>query len=174
MNMHRDPNLGQTSGSYMHRAPICGSGGKDVELEEVDDDDSGSVEVRSQLDELDCSLPPPVKAQLGGSQLETLANSDLPCNLFASSRNFSEVPVVYALLWLLDSAAFKEVSKPGAEALINLSQNSELAAKNVSKGIIKTTMNILYKQEPSITRLLVMFLVNLTQLGIGIDSLLQV
>ncbi|GMP54111.1 hypothetical protein CsSME_00019373 [Camellia sinensis var. sinensis] len=60
-----------------------GGGGNDVELEEVDDDDGGSGEVRSQLGGLDCSLPPPIKAQLG------------------------EVPVVYALLWLLDSAAFK-------------------------------------------------------------------
>lgn len=76
-------------------------------MEEVDDDNSGSGEVRSQLGGLDCSLPPPIKAQLGGSQLETLANSDLPCDFVASSRHFSEVPVVYALLWLLDSAAFK-------------------------------------------------------------------
>ncbi|KAF5949345.1 hypothetical protein HYC85_011338 [Camellia sinensis] len=66
-----------------------------------------SGEVRSQLGGLDCSLPPPIKAQLGGSQLETLANSDLPCDFVASSRHFLEVPVVYALLWLLDSAAFK-------------------------------------------------------------------
>ncbi|CAL5336507.1 unnamed protein product [Camellia sinensis] len=76
-------------------------------MEEVDDDDGGSGEVRSQLGGLDCSLPPPIKAQLGGSQLETLANSDLPCDFVASSRHFLEVPVVYALLWLLDSAAFK-------------------------------------------------------------------
>ncbi|CAL5394093.1 unnamed protein product [Camellia sinensis] len=84
-----------------------GGGGNDVELEEVDDDDGGSGEVRSQLGGLDCSLPPPIKAQLGGSQLETLANSDLPCDFVASSRHFLEVPVGYALLWLLDSAAFK-------------------------------------------------------------------
>ncbi|CAL5407089.1 unnamed protein product [Camellia sinensis] len=87
-----------------------GGGGGGVEFEEVDDDDGGGGEVRSQLGELDCSLPPPIKAQLGGSQLETLANFDLPYDFVASSRHFSdliEVPVDYALLWPLDSAAFK-------------------------------------------------------------------
>ncbi|KAL6994439.1 hypothetical protein U1Q18_012541 [Sarracenia purpurea var. burkii] len=59
----------------------------------------------------------------------------------------------------------KEVSEPAAEVLINLFQNSEL---------IKTTMDILYKQETGITHLLVMFLVNLAQLDAGIDSLLQI
>lgn len=44
----------------------------------------------------------------------------------------------------------------------------------VTMGMINTTMDILYKQEAGITRLLVMFLVNLTQLDAGIDSLLQV
>ncbi|XP_059655864.1 uncharacterized protein LOC132302890 isoform X2 [Cornus florida] len=69
--------------------------------------------------------------------------------------------------------AFWEVSEPAAEALINLSQNSDSAAKMVDMGIIKTAMDLLYKQEPGITRLLVMLLVNLTQLDSGIDSLLQ-
>lgn len=68
----------------------------------------------------------------------------------------------------------KEVSEPAAEALVNLSQNSELAGKMVQMGMIKTAMDLLYKPDSSITRLLVMLLVNLTQLDYGISSLLQV
>ncbi|XP_044494549.1 protein HGH1 homolog [Mangifera indica] len=67
----------------------------------------------------------------------------------------------------------KEVSEPAAEALVNLSQNSQLAAKMVQMGMIKTIMDFLYKPDLSITRLLVMLLVNLTQLDDGITSLLQ-
>jgi hypothetical protein len=69
---------------------------------------------------------------------------------------------------------FQEVSEPAAEALINLSLNSNLAAKMVEMGMIKTAMDVLYKPDSSITRLLVMLLVNLTQLDSGIVSLLQV
>ncbi|KAJ6855640.1 hypothetical protein NC651_040322 [Populus alba x Populus x berolinensis] len=68
----------------------------------------------------------------------------------------------------------EEVSEPAAEALINLSLNSNLAAKMVEMGMIKTTMDVLYKPDSSITRLLVMLLVNLTQLDSGIVSLLQI
>ncbi|KAK3223059.1 hypothetical protein Dsin_010084 [Dipteronia sinensis] len=67
----------------------------------------------------------------------------------------------------------KEVSEPAAEALVNLSQNSELATKMVEMGMIKTVMDLLYKPDSSITQLLVMLLVNLTQLDEGISSLLQ-
>jgi hypothetical protein len=66
------------------------------------------------------------------------------------------------------------VSEPAAEALVNLSQNSDVAAKMVEIGMIKMAMEILYKPDSSITRLLVMLLVNLTQLDDGIASLLQV
>lgn len=69
---------------------------------------------------------------------------------------------------------FQEVSEPAAEALVNLSQNSQLAAKMVQMGMIKTVMDLLYKPDSSSTRLLVMLLVNLTQLDDGISSLLQV
>lgn len=69
---------------------------------------------------------------------------------------------------------FQEVSEPAAEALINLSLNSNLAAKMVEMGMIKTAMDVLYKPDSSVTRLLVMLLVNLTQLDSGIVSLLQV
>lgn len=87
-----------------------------------------------------------------------------------SLAKYSDIalPSLFRLL-----AEKKEVSEPAAEALINLSQDSELAAKMVSMGMISTTMGVLYKQEAGITRLLVMFLVNLTQLDAGIDSLLQ-
>lgn len=87
-----------------------------------------------------------------------------------SLAKYSDIalPSLFRLL-----AEKKEVSEPAAEALINLSQDSELAAKMVSMGMISMTMDVLYKQETGITRLLVMFLVNLTQLDAGIDSLLQ-
>jgi len=41
-------------------------------------------------------------------------------------------------------------------------------------GLIKVAMDMLYKPESCITRLLVMLLVNLTQLDDGVSSLLQV
>ncbi|XP_057748783.1 uncharacterized protein LOC130967788 [Arachis stenosperma] len=68
----------------------------------------------------------------------------------------------------------KEVSEPAAEALVNLSQDSNLAADMVRSGMVKTAMEVLYKPESSITRLLVMLLVNLTQLDAGSASLLQI
>lgn len=70
--------------------------------------------------------------------------------------------------------AIQEVSEPAVEALVNLSQNSDLASKMVSMGMVKAVMEIMYKLESSITKLLVMLLVNLTQLDTGITSLLQV
>ena len=68
----------------------------------------------------------------------------------------------------------QEVSEAAAEALVNLSQNSSLAEAMVGIGLVKTTMDVLYKPECSIARLLVMLLVNLTQLEAGAASLLQV
>ncbi|XP_074274575.1 uncharacterized protein LOC141598729 isoform X2 [Silene latifolia] len=68
----------------------------------------------------------------------------------------------------------KEVSEPAAESLINLSQNSDLAGEMISLGLVNTAMEILYKPECPIKRLLVMLLVNLTQLDAGISSLLQI
>ncbi|KAI3779223.1 hypothetical protein L2E82_08837 [Cichorium intybus] len=67
----------------------------------------------------------------------------------------------------------KEVSEAATEALVNLSQNSDLAAKMIELDIIKVIMDILYKQGCEITGLLVMLLVNLTQLDAGVESLLQ-
>lgn len=69
---------------------------------------------------------------------------------------------------------FQEVSEAAAEALVNLSQNSNLAAEMVRMRIVESTMDVLYKPECRVTRLLVMLLVNLTQLDAGTDSLLQV
>lgn len=70
-------------------------------------------------------------------------------------------------------SANKEISEPAAEALVNLSQDSVLVEKMVEMGMIKTAMDMLYKPESSIRQLLVMLLVNLTQLDAGITSLLQ-
>ncbi|XP_023901237.1 uncharacterized protein LOC112013075 isoform X1 [Quercus suber] len=67
----------------------------------------------------------------------------------------------------------KEVSEPAAEALVNLSQDTDLALKMVEMGMVKIAMEILYKPESGISKLLVMLLVNLTQLDAGIASLLQ-
>lgn len=67
----------------------------------------------------------------------------------------------------------KEVSEPAAEALVNLSQNSGIAAQMVDGGMIQTAVVMLYKQDSEITRLLVMLLVNLTQLDAGIECLIQ-
>ncbi|KAK4788531.1 hypothetical protein SAY86_019850 [Trapa natans] len=68
----------------------------------------------------------------------------------------------------------KGVSEPAAEALVNLSQNSNMAEKMVSLGVVKTTIDILYKPDSAIAKLLVMLLVNLTQTDAGIASLLQI
>lgn len=87
-----------------------------------------------------------------------------------SLANYSEI-LLPSLSRLLNEK--KEVSEPAGEALVNLSQNSELAGKMVAMGMIKTDMDILYKQESRLTQLLVMLLVNLTQLDAGIASLLQ-
>ncbi|KAJ6878043.1 hypothetical protein NC651_030706 [Populus alba x Populus x berolinensis] len=78
------------------------------------------------------------------------------------------------MMRLAKSYISREVSEPAAEALINLSLNSNLATKMVEMGMIKTAMDVLYKPDSSITRLLVMLLVNLTQLDSGIVSLLQI
>ncbi|XP_047964248.1 protein HGH1 homolog [Salvia hispanica] len=67
----------------------------------------------------------------------------------------------------------KEVSEPAAEALVNLSQVPDLAGKMVEMGIVKIVMDILYKIHCDIKHLLVMLIVNVTQLDAGIESLLQ-
>ncbi|GFZ00150.1 ARM repeat superfamily protein [Actinidia rufa] len=123
-------------------------------------------ELEELLDFLSSPLPPVKKAAVDIVRDLTGAEDGLQ-----SLAKYSDVALP-SLGHLL--AEKKEVSEPAAEALINLSQNSELATKLVSMGMIKATMDILYKQEAGITRLLVMFLINLTQLDAGIDSLLQI
>lgn len=76
--------------------------------------------------------------------------------------------------WWWWGVLFQEVSEAAAEALVNLSQNSNLAEEMVKLKLVETTMDVLYKPECCVTRLLVMLLVNLTQLDAGTDSLLQV
>ncbi|CAJ2645305.1 protein HGH1 homolog isoform X2 [Trifolium pratense] len=66
-----------------------------------------------------------------------------------------------------------KVSEAAAEALVNLSQNSNLAEEMVQLRLVETTMDVLYKPGCCVTRLLVMLLVNLTQLDAGTVSLLQ-
>lgn len=70
-----------------------------------------------------------------------------------------------------------DVAVPAAEALINLSQNPTLAEKLVSLGAVDAAMEVIYSKwgsDVKLSKLLVMFLVNLTQLDSGVSSLLQV
>lgn len=55
-----------------------------------------------------------------------------------------------------------------------MSQDSKLADEMVRLRLVETAMDVLYKPECCIIRLLVMLLVNLTQLDSGTASLLQV
>ncbi|KAF8390218.1 hypothetical protein HHK36_024741 [Tetracentron sinense] len=88
-----------------------------------------------------------------------------------SLSHYSEI-VLPSLSRLLGEK--KDISEPAIEALINLSQQSELSEKMIAIGMIRTAMEMLYKQDSAITRLLVMLLVNLTQLDAGIVSMLQI
>ncbi|MQL78949.1 hypothetical protein Taro_011396 [Colocasia esculenta] len=76
-----------------------------------------------------------------------------------------------------NSAAGEGVAGPAAEALVNLSQNAGVCEKLVSHGAVRTAVEVLYKQPQDgggIHRLLVMLLVNLTQVDSGVNALLQV
>ncbi|XP_031476630.1 uncharacterized protein LOC116248148 [Nymphaea colorata] len=68
----------------------------------------------------------------------------------------------------------KEVAEPAAEALVNMSQNSELSEKMVVAGMVGKAMEMLSRKDPSLSRLSVMLLANLTRLDAGISSLLQI
>ncbi|KAF5183572.1 Hgh1-like protein [Thalictrum thalictroides] len=67
----------------------------------------------------------------------------------------------------------KEISEPAAKALVNLSQKPDISKEMVEKGMTPIVMETLYRQDPDIIRLLVMLLVNLTQLEEGVMALLQ-
>lgn len=79
--------------------------------------------------------------------------------------------VIHSLSRLL--TAPKEVSEAAAEALVNLSQDSNLTDEMVRMKLVETAMDVLYKPDCCIIRLIVMLLVNLTQLDSGTASLLQ-
>ncbi|KAL6566471.1 hypothetical protein OROGR_002086 [Orobanche gracilis] len=119
-----------------------------------------ATELEELLDFLSSSSSPPcIVRDYAGSE----------DGLLSLGRYFSvAVPSLSRLL-----VEEKDVSEPAAEALVNLSQVSDLAEKMVEMGIIKTVMDIMYNQDCDITHLLVMLLVNLTQLDVGIESLLQ-
>ncbi|XP_020104292.1 protein HGH1 homolog [Ananas comosus] len=69
-----------------------------------------------------------------------------------------------------------ETAAAAAEALVNLSQDADLAAKLVSLGSVATAIDVLYKHpdHPALARGLVMLLTNLTQVESGIAALLQI
>ncbi|KAK8921156.1 hypothetical protein KSP39_PZI020215 [Platanthera zijinensis] len=99
-----------------------------------------------------------------------LTGSDGGIDILASLSDFSLPPLCLLLHEPL------EVSAPASEALINLSQNPSLAEKLVSLRAVDAAMEVIYKQGGSdsrLSRLIVMLLVNLTQLDSGIVSLLQ-
>ncbi|XP_078165008.1 ARM repeat superfamily protein [Carex rostrata] len=66
-----------------------------------------------------------------------------------------------------------DISSASADALINLSQVSDLASKLVSLGIVGASMEVMHKRT-ELSRKLVMLLVNLTQVEVGVSALLQV
>lgn len=66
-----------------------------------------------------------------------------------------------------------DISSASADALINLSQVSDLASKLVSLGIVGASMEVMHKRT-ELSQKLVMLLVNLTQVEAGVSALLQV
>ncbi|KAF3326382.1 FAM203 family protein [Carex littledalei] len=66
-----------------------------------------------------------------------------------------------------------DISSASADALINLSQVSDLASKLVSLGIVGAAMEVMHKRT-ELSQKLVMLLVNLTQVEAGVSALLQV
>ncbi|OIV93394.1 hypothetical protein TanjilG_13846 [Lupinus angustifolius] len=113
------------------------------------------------------SSPSPQITKAAVDIVRGLTGSDDGLHALANYAN-TVLPSLSRLL-----TAPKEVSEPAAEALVNLSQNSDLAEQMVQMGLVKSAMDVLYKPESGITRLLVMLLVNLTQLDAGTASLLQ-
>ncbi|KAL2904519.1 Protein HGH1-like protein [Bienertia sinuspersici] len=125
-----------------------------------------ATELEELLDFLCCSSPSLKKEAV--NIVRGLTGSE---DGMQSLAKYSEL-VLPKLAFLLGDP--KEVSEPAAESLINLSQNTDLAGQMISIGIAKKVMGLLYKPESAIRRLLVMLLVNLTQLDAGISYLLQV
>lgn len=67
----------------------------------------------------------------------------------------------------------KEFEQPALEALVNLSQETALSGELVEVGMIERAMEILGRADICISQLLLMLLVNLTQLDSGVERLLQ-
>ena len=78
------------------------------------------------------------------------------------------------MLIILHWTFVKELSKLAIEALINLSQEPQLAEKIVRAGGIEKAMEFIGKLVTNLNRLLVMLIVNLTQSESGASRLLQV
>ncbi|KAJ7567509.1 hypothetical protein O6H91_02G151000 [Diphasiastrum complanatum] len=68
----------------------------------------------------------------------------------------------------------QEVSQLAAGCLVNLSQDTKIAEQLIAAGAIEKVMELLGKVDQGFNRLLVMLLVNLSQLEIGATRLLQV
>ncbi|XP_057416541.1 uncharacterized protein LOC130711096 isoform X3 [Lotus japonicus] len=125
-----------------------------------------ATELEELVSFLTCPSPQITKAAV--DIVRGLTGSDDGLHSLANHAN-TLIPALSRLL-----TALKEVSEAAAEALVNLSQNLNLAAEMVQMRLIDTAMDVLYKPDCSVTPLLVMLLVNLTQLDAGIASLLQV
>eukprot|EP00250_Pteridium_aquilinum_P005202 c15335_g1_i2 orf=161-1129(+) len=67
----------------------------------------------------------------------------------------------------------QDLSQPAAEALVNLSQEPDLAEAIIRVGGIEQTMELLGKPVQDVNRLLVLLIVNLTQSESGARRLLQ-
>ncbi|XP_075496299.1 uncharacterized protein LOC142533426 [Primulina tabacum] len=124
-----------------------------------------ATELKELLGFLSSSSPPIRKAAVSIVRDYTGSEDGLK-----SLGKYSSVAFPSLALLLAEN---KEVSEPAAEALVNLSQNPSFAEKMVEMGIIKTSIDILYRKDCDITHLLIMLLVNLTQLDSGIEYLLQ-
>lgn len=103
-----------------------------------------------------------------------LTGSEEGLRSLAAQANLALPP----LLRLLDEVvAVEGVSRAAAEALVNLSQDAAICEKLVSHGAVGNSVGVLYKQPhgggDGISRLLVMLLVNLTQVDSGVNALLQ-
>ncbi|XP_057416494.1 uncharacterized protein LOC130711096 isoform X2 [Lotus japonicus] len=125
-----------------------------------------ATELEELVSFLTCPSPQITKAAV--DIVRGLTGSDDGLHSLANHAN-TLIPALSRLL-----TALKEVSEAAAEALVNLSQNLNLAAEMVQMRLIDTAMDVLYKPDCSVTPLLVMLLVNLTQLDAGIASLLQI
>ncbi|KAL3682274.1 hypothetical protein R1sor_000296 [Riccia sorocarpa] len=67
----------------------------------------------------------------------------------------------------------QEIAQPAAEALVNLSQENSSVDDFLKAGAVEKVMELVGKQGCGINRLLVMLLVNLTQIESGAERLLQ-